>query len=277
MWAGIFARTFARPSPEETMDAVVSSGVRSVQLNLSIAGVQTLPARIEPQLADRLRRAVLDSGLEAAAISGTYNMAHPDPLHRASGARRLAELIASTQRLGTAVVTLCTGSRDPVDMWRWHPDNGTSEAWRDMRASVEAALSTAESRGVVLALEPEWNTVVDSAPAARRLLDQLRSPELKVVLDAANLFPGGRLREQRTVLEQTFELLGDDVVLVHAKDLADGGRIVPAGQGALDYDVYIALLDEAGYRGPLVLHGLGEEDVAAAVTFLRTKLGRAAD
>jgi sugar phosphate isomerase/epimerase len=154
-----------------------------------------------------------------AAVSGTYNMAHPDAAARADGQRRLDALIAATAGLGTPVVTLCTGTRDATDMWRRHPDNCTPEAWRDMIASIEAALTAAEAHNVTLAFEPEHSNIVNSAAAGRRLLDEIRSPCLRVIIDPANLFDGGDLDRQRDTLREAFQMLGDDLVLAHAKDL----------------------------------------------------------
>ena len=44
------------------------------------------------------------------------------------------------------------------------------------------------------------------------------------------------------------------------------------GKGDLDYDLYLKHLNEAGYGGPLVMHGLAEEEVEGSLAFLRRKL-----
>jgi hypothetical protein len=51
------ATTFARPTLEATLDAVVACGVQSVQFDLACAGVPTLPAQITPALCARVRDA----------------------------------------------------------------------------------------------------------------------------------------------------------------------------------------------------------------------------
>jgi sugar phosphate isomerase/epimerase len=61
-------------------------------------------------------------------------------------------------------------------------------------------------------------------------------------------------------------------VLAHAKDVRHDGTVVGAGRGGLDYDLYVRLLRDAGYDGPLVLHGLAEEEVPQAAAFLRARL-----
>ena len=195
---------------------------------------------------------------------------------RRDGLRRLGVIAGACGRLGTSTITLCTGTRDPEDMWRRHPDNVKPEAWRDLLTTMQGALETAEERGVTLAFEPEINNVVDSAEKGRRLLDEMRSPHLKVVLDAANLFdadePARRPSRPDEILHQAFEFLGDDIVLAHAKDVRASGGFVAVGKGDLDYDLYLEHLVEAGYDGSLVMHGLGEDEVEGSLAFLRRKL-----
>ena len=78
----------------------------------------------------------------------------------------------------------------------------------------------------------------------------------------------------RQVLNEAFDLLGTDIVLVHAKDLSKNGEVgqAAAGTGLLDYDHYLYLLRAAGYKGALILHGLHENQVGTSVAFLRDKL-----
>ena len=279
MRLGIFARTFSRPSLEGVLDAVVGHGLHETQFNMSVAGLPSMPEKIDPALAERVREAAAERNVTVAAVSGTFNMAHPDDGVRRDGLRRLAAISASCDLLGTSTITLSTGTRDTENMWRRHPDNGTPEAWRDMLSSMRQALQTAEEHGVTLAFEPEINNVVDSARKGRRLLDAMRSPRLKVVMDAANLFDAGdparSLSRSEEILHEAFELLGDDIVLAHAKDVRVSGEVVAAGKGDLDYDQYLERLVGSGYHGPLILHGLGEEEVEGSAAFLRAKLTRA--
>jgi sugar phosphate isomerase/epimerase len=248
------------------LDAVLADGLDAVQFNpLLIDGPGLQVERVADAHAQR--------GLQMAAVSGTYNMAHPDPAVRAAGARRLLEVIGAARGWGTRIVTLCTGTRDPEDMWQHHPHNGTPGAWRDLLASVERALEVAEKHGVTLALEPEVNNVVASAEKGRRLMDEMRSPRLKVVMDAANLFRQGELPRSGEVLQEAFELLGEDIVIAHAKDVKNTGEVFATGRGELDYNRYLENLREVGYEGPLILHGLEESEVEGSVAFLLGKLG----
>lgn len=268
MKIGIFAKTFARTSVEAVFDAVQAHGLSAVQFNLACAGLPSLPDEIDPALAGEIRRAAEKRGIEIAAVSGTFNMIHPDPQVRQAGLRRLRVLAAACRELGTRIITLCTGTRDPEDMWRWHPENASPEAWADLLEGMEEALKTAEQAQVTLAFEPEHGNVVHSAVRGRALLDALHSPYLKVVIDPANLIDPGGGAGTGHVLDEAFDLLGGGIVLAHAKDRAPGGVVCPAGQGMVDFPRYVRLLRDCGYSGPLVLHGLAEADVNGAAGYL---------
>jgi len=273
---GIHIGTFRRPTWEAALDAVQSYGLGCVQFNMKAVGPDSMPERIEEGLAARIAREIAARGLSMATISGTFNMIHPDPQKREDGLRRLEVLSSAARRLGTSVITLCTGTRDPQDMWRRHPQNDAPEAWHDLVESMTAAVKIAEEHEVTLAFEPEVSNVVDSARKARRLLHEIASPRLKVVMDGANLFHAGELARMHEILDEAFELVGPHIVLGHAKDLDRDGEAghIPAGQGLLDYDHYLALFRRIGFRGPLILHGLQEADVSGCVAMLRDKLAQ---
>ncbi len=278
MQIGILMKTFVRPTLEARLDAVKACGLECGQLSMDCVGLPAMPDEIAPELVARIRREADARGITIASLEGTFNMSHPDAEHRRVGLRRLRVLAAICQQLGTSKIHLCTGTRDPNSMWRRHPDNDSPEAWHDMVACVREASDIARQTGVILAFEPEVNNVVDSAKKARRLMDEIGSPHLKVTMDAANIFHTGELARMSEVLDQAFELIGKDIVLAHAKDLSRDGDAghEAAGHGKLDYDRYLSLLHACGFQGPLLLHGLTEAQVPGCVAFLRDKLARVA-
>ena len=274
MEVGIFERTFARPTLAAALDAVRAHGLGAVQFDLASAGLPSMPDRIEPRQAAAIRADLEARRIAMAAVSGTFNIIHPDETERREGMRRLREIAAACPALGTRIITLSTGTRDAGNMWRHHPDNASEGAWRDAVQSMAEIATIGEEFGVTMAFEPEVNNVVDSARKARRMLDELRSPWVKVVIDGANVFHAGELPRMAEILDEAFALLGGDIVLAHAKDLdhdGDAGNR-PAGHGLLDYDRYARLLDQIGYTGPLILHGLNEQQVPGCVAFLQEKL-----
>jgi sugar phosphate isomerase/epimerase len=259
---GIFAKTFHGESLAARFDAARHAGFESVHFDFEMLGGDSVPEEISDDTIAMVRRTADQCGVRFSSIEGVYNMAHPDPAVRAEGHRRLTRLIASARALGSDIVTLCTGSRAD-GMWRPHADNSTESAWRDMRASVSSAVEVAEDHGVTLLVECEHNNVVSDARRGRRILDEIGSDNLRIVLDAANIVGGDELDRQDELLRESFNLLGPDIVMAHGKDRTNAG-VVPAGTGLIDYPLFVALLAGIAFSGVIVLHSLGERDVPAA-------------
>jgi sugar phosphate isomerase/epimerase len=269
MRLGIFAKTFAGSDPATVMAAARAAGFDAVQYNMACSGLAAMPESLTEAQVGAVSDAARAAGVAVAAVSGTYNMIHPDPGVRAAGLRRLGVLIDHAAGMGTGMVTLCTGTRDAEDQWRHHPENASPEAWRDLRVEMEKACALAEARGVRLGVEPELANVVNGAAAARRLLDEVGSPALVIVLDPANLFEVAEVAERRRLVDEAVGLLGDRIAMAHAKDRHADGRFATAGKGVIDFQHFLGALRGVGFDGDLVTHGLAAAEAAGVAAFLR--------
>lgn len=274
MRLGIFAKTFAGDDPGMVLAQARAAGFACVQYNMACSGVPAMPDDIPAAVTAAIRAAATREGVAISAVSGTYNMIHPDVAVRAAGLRRLGVLIAAAGAMGTGMVTLCTGTRDPDDQWRHHPDNATPEAWHDLRVEMARAAVLAEAAGVRLGIEPELANVVCSAAAARRLIDEIASPSLAVVLDPANLFELAGPEQRRDLVARAVDLLADRIVMAHAKDRDAAGGFATAGQGVIDFAHFIACLRAAGFDGDLVTHGLSAAEAPGVAAFLAGLVAR---
>ena len=275
MQLGIFAKTFDRPDVASCLQAVADAGIPATQFNLSVAGLPTIPDQAVPDdVVDAIRAAADQAGVALAAISGTFNSAHPDPAHRQTYLARFPHLCAVARDLQIGIITLSSGSRDPQDMWRRHPDNTTPQAWADSRTTLQALAALAEDYGLTLAVEPEHSNVLATADQAITMLDQIGSPALKIIYDAANLLDPDSYDPAAAAAAITHDIatLVPHIALGHAKELiADRAPAAP-GTGLLPWPLIVQTLHEAGFDGALVIHGLPETSVPLAVTSLEAAL-----
>ncbi len=274
MILGIFAKSFPRPTFEQSLDAVAALGLHAIQFNFSCVDLPTLPAHVEPDVIARVRRACKEREIQIAGVSATFNLIDPDENRRRENLAKFPIIAAATRDLGCEILTLCTGTRDAADMWRTHPDNTSASAWSDLLAGFARAIPLAEQNDVLLGVEPEVGNVVSSARKARQLLDELQSRRVRIVLDAANLFHPGAIGNVRDTIAEAFQLLGTEMVMAHAKELAADGKVgtLPPGRGVIDWDYYLETLARVADDVPLLMHGFPEADVPAATRFLRAKL-----
>ena len=271
MQVGIFAKTFPGTDPAQVMAAAGAAGYETVQFNLACAGLPSLPEEIEDAaaLVAEIAAARLQSGIGIAALSGTYNMAHPDPAIRAHGRRGLASVVGIAGALGIPLITLCTGSRHSTDQWAHHADTAMPEAWADMAAEIEAALDLAEAQGVALGIEPEQANIVTTATDARRLIAEMGSSRLKIVLDPANLFERATAEDARKIVARAVDVSAGSIAMVHAKDRHPDGRFAVSGQGIVDFPDFILRLRATGFDAAVVTHGLEPQEAPGIARFLK--------
>jgi sugar phosphate isomerase/epimerase len=274
MQLGVFAKTFAAQGALPSLEAVAAAGFETAQFNLACLGLPSMPERIDPAVAAEIAEAAGRTGVSIAAVSGTYNMIHPDSAVRKAGLARLQALCSMSHAMGTRLVTLCTGTRDPADQWRWHPANADPDAWRDLLTEMEKAVAIAERFDLELGIEPELANVVSNAPAAARLFEEIASPRLRIVLDPANLFEVATAQERHRLVEEAVGLLAPNIAMAHAKDRGADGSFVAAGRGVIDFPHFVACLESAGFNGPLITHGLTEAEAPAVARFLKGVLER---
>lgn len=222
-----------------------------------------LPERFPASAMNAVVRASEKTGVKVGTCNGTFNMTSADEEVRAEGLRRFPAFAEAAKALGASYISLCSGTRSGVSLWTYHPGNAREDAWRDMMESMKRVTEVAERLNVTLAIETEASNVIDTPEKARRVMDEIGSDKLKMILDAANLFPrsGARAADVHATLEKAFDLFGKDVVLAHGKDIRENDHIdfCAAGEGVVDFPLMVKLLRKVGFDGDFLLHGIYDE------------------
>jgi L-ribulose-5-phosphate 3-epimerase len=163
-----------------------------------------------------------------------------DPSLRAERLERLEWALDRTVALGLTDLMLHAGFLPDVD------DPGRSS----LLDTLGRAGQLAAEKGVTLAFE----TGQETADLLRRTLDDLKSPNLKVNFDPANMLLYDMGDPIRAV-----EILGPDIRSVHVKDAhrpstaGSWGEEVPLGRGQVDIPRFLKALRTVGYSGPLMV------------------------
>lgn len=271
---GICTTDFSTRPADTLFSCIAAAGYTSVQFAFSSVSETCFSAdgKIEyPDCTDllhngtmtQLRRVAARHGIAIAAVNGTCNMAHPDRSVRTEAVRRFDSFLTAVTELGASIVSLCSGTRCVRHLWTPDPANQTESAWTDMLDTALRMTEIAERHNITLAVETEASNIISTPEAARRLLDTVGSAHLKMILDPANLFlPGtAQIENVRMTLRHAFDCFGRDIVLAHGKDIraGDGIDFCATGEGIIDYPYLISLLNEIGYHGDMMLHGIYDE------------------
>lgn len=124
---------------------------------------------------------------------------------------------------------------------------GREAAYQRLVQSVRVMVQEAECLDLIVAIEPTREHVLNSAKLTRRLLDEIQSSHLKIILDAADFVLPNEVEQQAEIFEEVFQLLGKDIVAAHVKNyiVVDGKKQwVPLDQGVVNFDYVIPRLIE---------------------------------
>ena len=212
-------------------------GIPATQFNLSVAGLPTIPDQPVPDaVMDAIRAAADQAGVTLAAISGTFNSAHPDPAHRRAYLARFPHLCAAAASLQIRLITLSSG----VSRSAGHVALAPRQRHRRKRGLIPVPPSSpspaiAEEHGLTLAVEPEHSNVVATADQASACSTRSAPLRLKIIYDAANLLdPESYDATSDRGDHPRHHVLGPHIALGHAKELSSPSAGRPrCGRAAL--------------------------------------------
>ncbi len=265
----------------ESLEACAKMGADGVQL-YAVEG-EMAPENLTGAAIAEKRRILQDCGLEVSALCGDlggHGFARPEENpHKIERSKRIVDLALE---LGSRVVTTHIGVV---------PADASCDTYRVMQQACNELAEYAHANGAFFAIE----TGPEPAARLKAFLDSLDSKGVAVNLDPANLV---MVTDDDPV--QAVYTLQDYIVHTHAKDglllkktdprviydyFAEGGigdlrldeffKEVPLGQGSVDFDRYLAALEDIGYTGYLTVEReVGANpaaDIQLAIDFLKGK------
>ncbi len=267
---GVRAHDFARVPLDLLIEKIQQHSFSNIQFAVkkSFPESVTRLSDLSPGVASYYGGAFRRADIHLAVLGCYVNIVASDPAERAEALNGFATHLRLARDFGASLVGTETGS-----VGEGHTtDNFTEEAFQQVVASVRIMVAEAERFGVTIGIEAGQNHPLHSAQLTRRLLDEVPSSNLQIILDCANLMSPDNYREQNRIIEEALELLGNRIAVIHLKDFTiKQGRIhiVPVGQGLLNFSPILRYMK---YQRPHI-HGIlestPESDMEDSVAFLQ--------
>ncbi len=238
------AHDYGRQMPETLFARIAADGFEGVMLAFqkAIEGVSSY-CEVTPEHIARVQQALQTNNLAL----GTLGVYMELGLTVESGRQEaVKQFLAGLRVAGCMGLAQVASETTPMQK---QPAGATpKEAYRCLVRSMEEVLPAAEALGISVCLEPVYYHALSSAPLAKRLLDDLKSPNLKITLDPANLLDISRFEDQYAVWDEAFALLGDAISIVHMKGIraVNGKREKAArfSESVLDYPYLFACIKQ---------------------------------
>lgn len=205
----------------------------------------TTDEALTPGLAMYIRNVFARNQVDIAVLGCYLNLANPNKEQLAETVHRYMAHIRFASWLGCGVVGTETGA--PNETYSYTPECHTEEALQLFTENLRPIVEYAEKMGVVVAIEPVYRHIVSNPKRARKVLDEINSPNLQIIFDPVNLLDIENYTEQKSVIAEAIELLGADVAVMHLKDFAvrDGKMLsMGCGLGQMDYGPVLKFMKE---------------------------------
>ena len=236
--------------------------------------MEDAPEKLTDEYALRVRKEFDESGLECAVLGCYLNLADPNPERRAQTQEIYKAHLRFAAKIGARVVGTETYA-NPESAFS-DPAPQSEEAFRLLLDSLKPVVRCAEECGAVLAVEPVWCHIISTPERAARMLEELPSENLQIILDAVNLIAPEEADRAEDIIRNAISMLGDRVRILHMKDYV----ITPQGEmdacacglGSMRYE---QLLTFAAARGlPMTLENTVPENAEEARLYLERAAGK---
>lgn len=205
----------------------------------------TTDEALTPGLAMYIKNVFARNQVDIAVLGCYLNLANPNPQQLQKIMNRYMAHIRFASWLGCGVVGTETGA--PNEAYAYVPECHGEEALQTFITNLRPIVKCAEQMGVVVAIEPVWKHIVCNPKRARRVLDEIASPNLQIILDPVNLLDICNYQEQEAIVAEAIEVLGPDVAMVHLKDYmpVDGKlEAMGCGLGMMRYEAVLKFIKE---------------------------------
>ncbi|MGX7200242.1 sugar phosphate isomerase/epimerase family protein [Enterococcus nangangensis] len=251
-------------------------GLTNIQLAVKKSFPELAPSlqQITHGTASYLGDYLKSQGIKISILGAYVNIASFNDQVRNEAIASFCHHLTLARDFGCTVVGTETGN---VAGSGYSVENFTETAYLRVRDAVIQMVTAAEKLGALVGIEPCLNAPLYTWQQAKRLLSEVQSPNLKIILDAANLMRPDNYQDQVKVTYEALDALQDDIVAFHLKDfIVENGhiKIVPVGTGLMDYT---DLLKFAKYQRPLLptsLEAVKEEHLAQSIAFLQAEYAR---
>lgn len=267
MSVGVLAHLFGSLPYKELAPKVAEKGFSHVQLALwkAISDIDfSKPGNLSPGLASAIGEQFDRNGVSISVLGCYVNLFDRNEEARRANVNRFKELLRYAKQFGAPMVAAETG--------RYEGRDYTDSDWAVMKATLEELAEEAERWGAYVGLEAADGHLIGTAPELARMLEEVPSSMVGVVIDPGNLLNEANFARQNEVIEEAFELLGDRIIAAHAKDriLQPAGTLgtMPAGFGEMNYELYMKLLNRYKPHVHIVMEEAKEHQMLQSKSYI---------
>ncbi|WP_046176285.1 sugar phosphate isomerase/epimerase family protein [Domibacillus indicus] len=270
MKIGIRGHDLEKMPAEQLAKTISEKGFNAVQLAVGKSfDFYTGPGSLTKEISREIGGIFQKHDVQITVLGCYIQMIHPDPDIRRKELERFKEHLAAAGDFGCLFVGTETGNVNAEIAYT--TDNFEEEPFLAVVDSMKELAAEAEKHEAFIGVEAGVNHPIYSPQTMKRLLDLVDSEYVRVIFDPVNLLTADTWEKQGEIYEEAFELFGDKIAVLHAKDVElQNGKLqaVPVGKGLIDYKKVFSLIKETGRSIPVLLEDVRDPFIEESRQFL---------
>ena len=188
---------------------------------------------VTPELVKEVEAAMREVPMDVAVLGTYVEMGMMDEAKRKS---EVADFISQIP-VCKALNIPCMGS-ETTSIKRQPAGTTFADAQKQLLKSLEEIMPEAERHGVIVAVEPVYCHALNTVETTKMVLDSIKSPNLKIIFDPANLMSDEWVDRQDVLYGRAMEAFGELIMAVHFKGVCydeNGRRPCRLEESVVDY------------------------------------------
>jgi len=271
MRIGIRGHDIGHYELDKLAEIMEGKNLKSIQFVMKkiITEFEVQSGSMTPGMAEYIKRTLNKHDINISILGCYINLANTDDEQLNSLLETFKEHIRFAKYLGCNVVGTETGALNTEYVYT--QKNNTEEAFQRSLNSIKILVAEAEKFGVTVGIEGVTKHVMNTPERIKRVLDDVKSNNLQVIFDPINFIDESNYDKQDEIITKSFDLFGDRIVMIHAKDFVyENGKVkqVSIGQGQFNYPLLLSLIKEKKPYIDIILEDTVPEDLDSSIKFI---------
>ncbi|WP_432204748.1 sugar phosphate isomerase/epimerase family protein [Cetobacterium somerae] len=270
---GIRAHDMGRYSLEdflELLKIIKNKDGECVQLALgkSFFDLKVTKENLNNDLAFHLKSNLDSKNIKLSVLGCYINMGNPNGDVRDQEIEKFKYHLDFSKNFPGCVVGSETGCL--TTDYTFTPLNNTEKAFNVFLNSLERMVKYAEKTETLVAIEGVKKDIISTPEKMDLALKSIPSENLKVIFDPVNFLDITNYNNQKIIIEKSFELFANKIVIVHLKDFkVENGifKVVPIGQGIFDIDTLMSCIKKYNLNVDILLENSTIETAKQCIQF----------
>ncbi len=271
---GVRGHDMPRAPFDELVKSISEAGFCCTQLALAkaVRDFNIGNGAMTSGMADYMKK-VFELNRVSVSVLGCYkNLANPDADQLSKIMDSYMHHIRFAHFLECGMVGTETGAVNTE--YKYTPENHSEAALHIFIENLKKIVEYAEKMGVCIGIEPVYKHIMCNVDRTRKVLDAVKSPNLRVILDPINLLNAENEKQHEKIVEEAFDVLGNEIDAIHIKDyvVKDGAIVyekLTVGEGRFNIPHFLGILKEKKPFINVLLEASTPENVKASCDYIR--------